>query len=523
MKRYPTSLALAGALSLTASVPALAKDGPQSDKNRPNILFIFADDLGYGDISCNGSPTVSTPNVDRLAREGVRFTNAHAVASTSTPSRYSVLTGEYAWRRPGTGVARGDAAMIITPDRQTLPDMLQRAGYATGAIGKWHLGLGSETGKQNWNERISPALDDIGFDYSFIMAATGDRVPCVYIENGQVAGLDPDDPIEVSYTAPFPGEPTGKDNPELLTMRSSHGHNQALINGIGRIGYMKGGKSALWKDEEIADRITEKAVAFIEEHKDEPFFLYFATNDIHVPRVPHARFAGRSGMGPRGDAILSFDWSVGQLLDKLDELGLTKNTLVILTSDNGPVVDDGYRDEAVEKLGDHKPWGHMRGGKYSSFEAGTCVPTLVRWPGHTPRNRTSAAALSQIDLFASLAALTGTELNEGEAPDSRNELSAWLGKDKRGREYVIEKAYAASVLQGPWKYIEPNGGAKKNHYTNTELGNDKQPQLYRLDTDPGERNNVAAEYPNKTAELSFLLETVKNRNDNVPFRNGRNR
>ena len=165
----------------------------------------------------------------------------------------------------------------------------------------------------------------------------------------------------------------------------------------------------------------------------------------------------------------------------------------------------------------------MRGGKYSSFEAGTCVPTLVRWPGHTPRNRTSAAALSQIDLFASLAALTGTELNEGEAPDSRNELSAWLGKDKRGREYVIEKASAASVLQGPWKYIEPNGGAKKDHYTNTELGNDKQPQLYRLDTDPGERNNVAAEYPDKTAELSFLLETVKNRNDNVPFRNGRNR
>ncbi len=517
MNSAPCILALTGVFSFTASVSSLAKERPQSNRNQPNILFIFADDLGYGDISCNGARQISTPHVDRLAREGVRFTNAHATASTSTPSRYSVLTGEYAWRRQGTGVARGDAAMIITPERKTLPDMLQRAGYVTGAIGKWHLGLGSETGKQNWNERISPALEDIGFDYSFIMAATGDRVPCVYIENGEVVGLDPNDPIEVSYTTPFPGEPTGKDNPELLTMPSSHGHNQALINGIGRIGYMKGGKSALWKDEEIADRITEKALEFIEAHQSEPFFLYFATNDIHVPRVPHPRFAGKSGMGPRGDAILSFDYSVGKLLNHLDSLGLTENTLVILTSDNGPVVDDGYRDDAVEKLGDHKPWGNMRGGKYSSFEAGTCVPTLVRWPGHTPRNRTSHAALSQIDLFASLAALTGTSLSEGEAPDSRNELSAWLGKDKSGREYVVEKASAASLLQGVWKYIEPNNGIKKDSYTNTELGNDKRPQLYRLDIDPGEKNNVAEEYPDQVAKLSFLLETVKQRQDNLPM------
>ncbi|HOT65612.1 MAG TPA: sulfatase-like hydrolase/transferase, partial [Dysgonamonadaceae bacterium] len=223
---------------------------------KPNIVFIYADDLGFGDLSCYGATRVQTPNVDGLARDGIRFVNAHSAAATSTPSRYGLLTGEYPWRRNGTGIAAGDAALIINPERCTVPKILKEAGYATGAVGKWHLGLGSETGKQDWNDKITPGPKEIGFDYSYIMAATADRVPCVFVENQRVVGLDPRDPIQVSYTKNFPGEPTGKNNPELLTkLRPSHGHDMSIVNGISRIGYMKGGKSALWKDENIADSI----------------------------------------------------------------------------------------------------------------------------------------------------------------------------------------------------------------------------------------------------------------------------
>lgn len=265
-----------------------------ANRDKPNVIFIYADDIGYGDLSCNGCRTIATPNVERLAQSGIRFTNAHAAAATSTPSRYAMLTGEYAWRRSGTGIADGDAGMIIRPERYTMADMFKDAGYTTAVVGKWHLGLGAENGTQNWNETLTPGVRDLGFDYSYIMAATGDRVPCVFVENDRVVNLDPADPIEVSYTKNFPGEPTGKDNPDMLRMHPSHGHDMSIVNGISRIGYMKGGRKALWKDEEIAETLTEKAVRFIESQKDTPFFLYFATQDAHVPRVPGERFAGKA-------------------------------------------------------------------------------------------------------------------------------------------------------------------------------------------------------------------------------------
>lgn len=478
------------------------------NNTKPNIVLINADDLGYGDISCNGSPTIATPNVDRIASQGIRYTNMHATSATSTPSRFSLLTGKYAWRVPGTGVAPGDAAMIVTPEMQTLPGMMQRAGYRTGAVGKWHLGLGSKRGEQDWNGLITPGLSDIGFSYSFIMAATGDRVPCVYIENGRVVGLDPADPIQVSYSKPFEGEPTGKNNPELLKLHPSHGHDQALINGISRIGYMTGGRSALWVDEDIADRLTEKAVDFIEKSAqgEEPFFLYFATNDIHVPRAPHERFVGRSGMGARGDAILEFDWSVGQILHVLDSLGLSENTLVILTSDNGPVVDDGYEDRAVELLGTHRPWGPLRGGKYSIFEAGTRVPAVACFPSKIKKGVVSNAALSQVDLFASFAALVGAQLGENEAPDSQNQLAALLGRDRKGREYIIEDSGSKSIICGKWKYIKPSKGVAYYKYTNTESGNNPEAQLYDLSKDLGEKENLATKYPKMVAQLSAMLD-----------------
>ena len=314
----------------------------------PNVIVFLTDDLGYGDVSCYGSKAIQTPNVDRLAKGGLRFTDAHAAAATCTPSRYSLLTGEYAWRKKGTGVLPGDAALIIEPGRTTLPSMLRQAGYTAGVVGKWHLGLGA--GEVDWNGEIKPGPLEIGFDYSFIMAATGDRVPCVYLENHRVVGLDPADPIRVSYKEPFPGEPTGRKNPELLKMYPSHGHDMAIVNGISRIGYMSGGKSALWKDEEMADRFTEKALAFLDRNCTRPFFLYFASHDPHVPRVPHPRFVGKTALGPRGDAIVQLDWCLGEVLNKLDQLKLADNTLVLFSSDNGPVVDDGYKDQAVEKL-----------------------------------------------------------------------------------------------------------------------------------------------------------------------------
>jgi arylsulfatase A-like enzyme len=485
-------------LLLTLSIAAT----PAAAADRPNIVLIYADDLGFGDVSCNGARAGLTPNVDRLAKQAANFTDAHATSATCTPSRYALLTGEYPWRRRGTGVLPGDARLIIEPGRTTLASVAKQAGYRTGVVGKWHLGLGGES--LDWNGEIRPGPLEIGFDESFIMAATGDRVPCVYVRGHRVVGLDPSDPIEVRYDRPFPGEPTGKADPGLLRLRSSHGHDMAIVGGIGRIGHMKGGRSALWKDEDMADSFTHEAVMFIRRNRPGPFFLYFATHDIHVPRVPHPRFAGKSGMGPRGDAIAEFDWSVGEVLKAIDDSGLAGRTLIILTSDNGPVVDDGYRDEAVEKLGGHRPAGPYRGGKYSKFEGGTRVPFIVRWPGRV-RPGTSTALVSQVDLLASLAALVGVQMRVATARDSRDHLTALLGDDPVGRESLIEHAGGLAVRHGKWKYIPASNGPRKNVPTDTELGNDPSPQLYDLDADPGEADNVAAAHPEIVAQLRQVL------------------
>lgn len=474
----------------------------------PNVIFIIADDLGYGDMSCYGAHRVQTPHVDALANSGILFTDAHAVASTSTPSRYSLFTGHYAWRRNDTGIAPGDAGMIIRPEQTTIADVFKSAGYTTGAIGKWHLGMGDKTGIQNWNEKVCPGPEDIGFDYSCLMAATGDRVPCVWMENQEVLNYDPSSPIEVSYRKPFPGEPTGKNNPELLTnLKPSHGHDQAIVNGISRIGYMKGGGKALWKDEDIADTIISKSVGFIERNSDKPFFLYVGTNDIHVPRFPHPRFVGKSGMGYRGDAILQFDYTVGKIVEALEKQGLRENTLIILSSDNGPVIDDGYQDQAVELLGDHRPWGDFRGGKYSIYEAGTRVPFIVSWPQKVKKGKVSDALVSQIDLFASMAALVGQEMQPGAGMDSQDNLNALLGKDRKGRDYLIEFSGSLAVSDGTWKYIT----SRKNKKAQSDTKSTPIGQLYNLKNDRGEKVNVAEANPEKVKELSHILELEKNK------------
>ena len=498
--------------ALLVALTAQAKESKeQKNKNtsKPNVILIYADDLGYGDLECYGAKNIQTPNVNKLAKNGIRFTNAHATASTSTPSRYSLLTGEYAWRRKDTDVAPGNAGMIIRPEQFTMADMFKSAGYTTCAIGKWHLGLGDKTGQQDWNAPLPSALGDIGFDYHYIMAATADRVPCVFIENGKVANYDENAPIEVNYYRNFEGEPTGKDNPELLyNQKSSHGHDMSIVNGIGRIGYMKGGGKALWKDENIADSITTHAIKFISENREKPFFMYFATNDVHVPRFPHDRFRGKNKMGVRGDAIAQFDWSVGEIVKALEKYHLLDNTLIVISSDNGPVVDDGYQDRAEELLNGHSPAGPFRGNKYSSFEGGTAVPVIVSWKNKVAKNQESDVLLSQIDWLASFAHLVGARLPKGSAFDSENHLSNLLGEKTNVREWVLEQSNTRvlSVRTQKWKYIEPSDGPKMIQWgPKIETGNNAQPQLFDMQASNFEEKNVAKDHPQVVYDMQNIL------------------
>ena len=475
----------------------------------PNVVIVYADDLGYGDISCYGATKIQTPNIDRLARQGLKFTNAYATSSTCTPSRYSLLTGQYAWRKEGTGIAAGDAPLIIDTNQLTLAGMLKQAGYQTAVIGKWHLGLGKFP-RTEWNEEIKPGPNELGFDYSFIIPATLDRVPTIFVQNHHIVRDNPNDPITVDYNALVGDEPTGKTHPELLKMMYSHGHNQTIVNGISRIGYMSGGKAARWKDEELAPIFADQTRQFMEQNKERPFFLYYALSDIHVPRVPNERFAGKSGLGPRGDVILQLDWTVGQLLETLDSLKLTENTLIIFSSDNGPVLDDGYQDAAVEKQNGHKPSGGLRGGKYSKYEAGTRVPFIVQWLNMVQQGAVSQALISQVDLFASLAALTHRQLKNEDAPDSHVLASTLLGKSKQGREWLVEQGNGLALIKNNWKYIDPSGGQAIDKLTNIELGNSRLPQLYNLQTDPGETKNLSTLYPDKVQEMHELMIKIKN-------------
>lgn len=492
---------------LMLALPLMAVEKPRA------IVIFYTDDLGYNDTSTYGCENVPCPNLDKLADEGVLFTDAHSTHSVCTPSRYSLLTGEYAWRRKDMRILPGDAKLILPTreERATLPSLMQQAGYRTGVIGKWHLGLGRGEAPTNWNHRISPGPNEVGFDYSFILAATGDRVPCVFIENGHVVGLDAQDPIEVSYTEPFPGEPLGSTHPQLIKpWAHSNGpqHNCAIIDGIPRIGYMKGGKAALWKDQDMADRLTDQAIRFIRESAamDKPIFLYFATNDIHVPRDPHQRFKGKSGMGIRGDVTVQMDDCLGRLRAALAENGY-EDCLFIFSSDNGPVINDGYFDGSIRDCKGHNPvaplgmgqykGGKLSGGKYGIMEGSTRVPFVVCWPGHTPRGEKSPALLSQVDLARTLAELVASPVPEGALPDSRNILPALLGQDATGAPYIIECGYGSTLAlrKGKFKFY---------------IGRNKAHQLFDLNLDLQETRNIAPQNPEVVKELdNELQELVK--------------
>jgi arylsulfatase A-like enzyme len=496
-------------LLLTATITSLMVScGSPSDaggqKTPPNIVLIYADDLGYGDAGAYGATAIKTPNIDRLAREGIRFTNGYASSATCTPSRYALLTGEYPWRNEQAKILSGTAPLLIDTTMMTLPKMLKKEGYHTGIVGKWHLGLGS--GHVDWNQRIAPGPNEVGFDDAFIMAATQDRVPTVYIENGRVVRLDPDDPIQVSYTENFPGEPTGKENPEMLKMKWHHGHFNTIVNGISRIGFMKGGASARWVDENMADTFLVKAREFITAHKDGPFFLYYALQQPHVPRTPHPRFAGKTELGPRGDVIVEADWCIGELMRTLEEAGILENTLIIFSSDNGPVLNDGYFDDADTRVGSHTPAGPLRGGKYSLYEAGTRVPFITFWKDRIGPG-VSDALVSQVDLLSSLASLVGSQVR---GRDSQELMDVLLGKGNRGRDELILEATSRTALRkGNWVMIPPYDGPKINPEVNIELGNSDVYQLYNLGTDIGQRNNLAGSNQEKLEEMIAVFKEIR--------------
>lgn len=481
-----------------------ASDTKEASSSKPNIIIVNLDDLGYGDVGAYGSTELKTPNFDQLAEGGLRFTSGHSTSATCTPSRFALMTGIYPWRNKDAKILPGTAPLLIKTDQPTIASVLKGIGYETGIVGKWHLGLGA--GDADWNKKITPGPNELGFNYSHILAATQDRVPTVYIENGHVVGLDPSDPIQVDYDKNFEGEPTGLDNPELTTMKWHHGHNQSIVNGVPRIGFMKGGKKALWNDEEMADHFLKKAQEFVTENKEKPFFLYYAMQQPHVPRTPHPRFAGVTGMGPRGDAIAEADWCLGELLKTLEENKQLENTLIVFTSDNGPVVNDGYYDDAVEKLGNHKPSGPLRGGKYSLFEAGTRVPFVTYWKG-TIQPGVSDALVCQIDLIASIAALTGAAF---EGQDSQNLLDVFLGKSDKGRENLVLEASGRTALrEGDWVLIPPYNGRPKNTQVNIELGNSPEFKLYNLSEDLGQQNNLAPTHEQKVKEMTQKLEEIQ--------------
>jgi arylsulfatase A-like enzyme len=476
----------------------------EKTQKQPNIVIIYADDLGYGDVSAYGATELNTPNIDKLANGGIKFTNGYASSATCTPSRFALLTGTYPWRNKDAKILPGTAPLLIDTDQVTIPKMLKSKGYHTGIVGKWHLGLG--TGNVNWNTHISPGPNEVGFDYSYIMAATQDRVPTVYIKNGYVDNLDPNDPIEINYDKNFEGEPTGTDNPELLKMIGDPQHSNSINNGVPRIGYMKGGTSAKWIDEDMADHFLLEAQNYIKQQKDNPFFLYYALQQPHVPRTPNARFVGASGMGPRGDVIIEADWCIGELIKTLEEQGLLENTLIVLSSDNGPVLDDGYVDDAVEKLGDHKPWGKLRGGKYSLLEAGTRVPFITYWKGNIQPS-VSDALVSQVDLLASLSSLVDLEIDE---KDSQNLLDVFLGKENIGRDnLIIEATSRTAFREGNWVLIPPYKGSATDKIKKIETGNSKEFQLYNLKEDIGQKNNLAKVNHEKLQEMTKKFESIR--------------
>ncbi|MEM9065186.1 MAG: sulfatase-like hydrolase/transferase [Planctomycetota bacterium] len=488
----------------------------------PNILIIYTDDVGYSDVSCYGDGHLQTPRIDALAESGRRFTRSHAASATCTPSRFSIITGRYPFRNDRAEILEGDAPLLIEPGSLTVASHLAAAGYHTAVIGKWHLGLGE--GEVDWNSDVKPGPLEIGFDRSYLLPATGDRVPCVYLDGHRVENLDQNDPLRVSYDGKIGDWPTGTERPDLLRYPADRQHSGTIVNGVSRIGWQYGGAAALWTDETMVDRFTGRAIEYIESRAatNTPWFLFFNLHQIHVPRLPGEQFIGRSGLGLRGDAMLEVDWSVGRLIDALERLGIREDTLVLFSSDNGPVMNDGYGDGVLRDKGQHDPNGPYRGGKYTMWEAGTRVPFIASWPG-TIEPGVSNALMGQIDLLATLGMIAEAPLDELSLAqiDSRDHSLTLLGDNDDGRTTLVTQGVQGlSIHHKNWKYIAANPARRgfANHWStlkHNQVGNPLWSEpigpgayLFDLLSDPGETENLLNAEPEVAAMLENLLERI---------------
>ncbi len=497
-------LALAIPLGLVARLNA--SDGP-----RPNVVLILADDLGYGDLRCyNSESKVPTPNLDRLAREGMRFTDAHSSAAVCTPSRYSVMTGQLAFRVPrgGTVFTGVGGPSLIAPGRLTLPTLLKKQGYDTAAVGKWHLGwtFRDRSGapihdgrpeavhRIDFSRRIEGGPLDLGFDRFFGTA-------CCPTTDWLYAFIDGDR---------IPTPPTG---PIDKTGLPRHPYADDCRPGL---------IAPDFPMEEVDMVFLRKSRAFLEEHAHQsprtPFFLYHATQAVHLPSFAGRAFRGKTQAGPHGDFLGELDHIVGVLMDDLERFGLADNTLVLFSSDNGPETTSVVHMRADYRHDGARPW---RGVKRDDWEGGHRVPLIVRWPGRVKAGTTSDQPICLTDLMATLAAILGTELPRDSAEDSFNMLPALEGKARAPiRPYLIEQAFRGartlSIRRGRWKYLDHQGSGG-NNYTIGELRPFALPetapeapgQLFDLQTDPGETTNLYFRHPEIVAELKALLDRSK--------------
>jgi arylsulfatase A-like enzyme len=484
----------------------------QNEKvEKPNVVIIYADDLGYGDIGCYGATKVKTPNMDRLASQGKLFTDAHTVSAVCSPSRYALLTGEYPFRIDSFRPVFDKEACLIDTSKLTIAGMLKEVGYTTGIIGKWHLGFGVD--EPDWNGELNPGPLELGFDYYYGIPVVNSHPPFVYVENHHVVGLEPDDPIVYGKTA------------ETKRFRE-----KANIDKMG------GAKKAhsLYDDEMIGTTLTAKATNWIKENKDHPFFLYFPTTNIHHPFTPHPRFNETSEAGMYGDFIHELDWIVGEVLKTLEEENLVDNTLVILTSDNGGMLNIGGQEA---RMAGHKANGELLGFKFDAWEGGHRIPLIIRWPGKIEAGSTTDQLMTSVDIFSTLASIVGYDLKSDDALDSYNMLPVWLGTTT---EEIRDKAALAALKEpnmalrkGDWVFIGAQGGGgfsvrrpghgalggpaalKFANEVNSDVEDGKlkpdapPAQLYNLNVDLSQSQNVIREYPDIAKKMKEELDKIK--------------
>jgi arylsulfatase A-like enzyme len=489
------------ALLFAAAFPLSAATSP------PNVVLIYADDLGYGDVGAYGATKIKTPNIDRLAAEGRRFTDAHSPSAVCTPSRYGLLTGRYPHRERLFSPLWSNSPLCIDPESVTLADVFKNAGYATAIVGKWHLGFGSD-GMPDWNAEVKPGPLELGFDYFFGVPVVNSHPPFVLMENHRVLGLDPADPLVWKSGAANP-------NTREFPQKSFEARER-------QFGFL-GGKAAhdLYDDEQLMTKLTEKAAGWIGSRKEKPFFLYFATTAIHHPFTPHPRFKGTSEAGLYGDFVHELDWSVGELLSALEKAGVVDNTLVIFTSDNGGMPNNAGI-EAMER--GHRLNGDLQGFKFDAWEGGHRVPFIIRWPGKIPAGSKSSQLIGSIDLIRTFAGMLGQQLPEGAAPDSLDILPALTGDPAapvREEMIIVPKVPDHVALRsGDWVYIPAPGGggfrgnpgfAKAGNVNSdiTPEGNVKpsapREQLYNLAKDPRQQVNVLSEHTEVASSLRKRL------------------